>query len=183
MCGGADEDIFIECNLAFKAKQEVTGNKRWNNRDKAARGTETERETTRFRGNAGETRGGRGAVRLSICPSVRPRDTLDCVAAWLLLHRRRPQLLLSRRHPPPGRLVILILPLKPNPKPLRHESRREALRPRPPPPTESGPCCERLTRFFSRADSSLVSEENLTKAVPRSGLSRLMKLLPNLSRA
>jgi len=40
-----------------------------------------------------------------------------------------------------------------------------------------------LTRFFSSADSSLVREENLTKAVPRSGLSRLMKLLPNLSRA
>lgn len=42
---------------------------------------------------------------------------------------------------------------------------------------------EGLTRFLSRAESSLVKVENLTKAVPRSGLSRLMKLLPNLSKA
>lgn len=40
-----------------------------------------------------------------------------------------------------------------------------------------------LTRFLSSAASSLIRLENLMKAVPRSELSRLMKLLPNLSSA
>lgn len=112
------------------------------------------------------------------------------------------QLLYSMKHSNLSPNVILILILKPNPKPLKERKtggNKLTIHVKAGVHTIAEYLAGHsthlitswiwehwqvlLTRFFRRADSSFVSEENLTKAVPRSGLSRLMKLLPNLSRA